>query len=703
MTTWRKVGCCFIAAVAAVGARADGVIPASAYVQDGLIAHWDGIENGGTGLHVDVSENGWKDLVGGCVLEKRLETGGQVTTGDHNVILSANAALQTYDEGGRATFIANTMGTQASTLELAGQEHAQGVQNMWFLLGNADDTTMYHAENRIFGWYTEDNKVLKTITYAAPNLKALTWKTSESLYPLDKDFTVAFVTEDIASSSKVCVDGEVRYSSGVCADRTSRSATKGSISLHAWCKGPISATDLDFSSIRIYSRALDSAELAFNTALDQARFKKAEVSTVRMHEGKVQVLVKASNPTVDTEASVSIDGGAAAPSVEKWVDQGESVRLVAMASSQTFQFLAWGGAGAAHLSEEQKTSADITVKADIALALSPEFSIADPSGCWVCANGELTNTECPGWVFNATLKNGNEVTVSSVKTSGTAGLVDFTRMALIPSGAAYATAKIVGFGERLFRDAGSSSTVGSSVIVEVRIPTTVTEIPVRMCGCCANLERVVMHEGIKRIGTGAFQKCPKLSLVEPFLPDGLEYLGQYAFQQDAALAQTVKLGSFKDGAKPLVFEDSAELGDVVYFDNSGVPTFEFGLNINKLPYGLMYMSTAAKDIVFHNWTPWSPASTVKPEWYPHTFSADSSRDYKMRLTIVKKSDEWAAWMADEANFTPWKKCDAATKQKYYDNFGANAPRPTGLSSAASTCRRMWVFYPKTSGMILMLK
>ena len=685
MKTLCKVCCCLFAAVVAVGVWADGNIPASAYVQDGLIAHWDGIENGGTGLHVDVSENGWKDLVGGCVLEKNVMSGGSVTTGDHNVILS-NATLRTSDVGGRATLIANTIGTSAQTIELAGREHAQGAQNFWLMVLKDQDSGY---GNRIVGWWTEGH-TLGSICLPASG-DGVTFNTLPStLAPDDVDFTAALVSENVSSGSDVFVNG-VRFAAGP--QRASRSATKGAVALHAWYGSNASTPPLDCSSVRIYSRTLDSAELAFNTALDQARFKKAEVSTIRMHEGKVQVLVRASDPMGDPAAVISIDGGTAASSVEKWVDQGKSVRLVATASSQGIQFHVWSGAGAVHLSAEQKTSADITVKADIALALSPEFSLADPSGCWVCADGELTNTECPGWVFNAALANGNEVTVNSVKTSGTAGLVDFTRMALIPSGAAYAPAKIVGFGARLFRE--------NTVIVDARIPTTVAEIPERMFGKCANLERVVMHEGIKRIGVGAFQMCPKLSSVEPFLPDGLEYLDQYAFQQDAALAQAVKLGSIKRGAKSLTFGASAG-ADIVYFDLSGVPTFEFGLNIDKLPNGLMNKSTAVQDIVFHNWTPWSFTGSPASD-YPHTFSADPSRDYKIRLTVLKRSDEWAAWMADEANFTPWAECDATTKQTYYDNFGATAPRPTGLSSAASTCRRMWVFYPKAPGFAILLK
>ena len=34
------------------------------YIQDGLVAHWDGIDNAGFGLH-DANANAWKDIVGG--------------------------------------------------------------------------------------------------------------------------------------------------------------------------------------------------------------------------------------------------------------------------------------------------------------------------------------------------------------------------------------------------------------------------------------------------------------------------------------------------------------------------------------------------------------------------------------------------------------------------------------------------------------
>ena len=50
------------AVLGAVAAYATAYTSAS-YVQDGLIAQWDGIDNAGTGVH-DPTTNVWKDLKG---------------------------------------------------------------------------------------------------------------------------------------------------------------------------------------------------------------------------------------------------------------------------------------------------------------------------------------------------------------------------------------------------------------------------------------------------------------------------------------------------------------------------------------------------------------------------------------------------------------------------------------------------------------
>ena len=62
MNTWRKVGCC-LAAVAAAFVVHAGTVPSSDYVQKGLVAHWDAIENAGVGTHSSDTTT-WVDLCG---------------------------------------------------------------------------------------------------------------------------------------------------------------------------------------------------------------------------------------------------------------------------------------------------------------------------------------------------------------------------------------------------------------------------------------------------------------------------------------------------------------------------------------------------------------------------------------------------------------------------------------------------------------
>ena len=65
----KKTGMSTFAATAALmvamaqPGMADGVA-ASSYIQDGLVACWDGIENAGAGTH-DAGVTVWKDIVGG--------------------------------------------------------------------------------------------------------------------------------------------------------------------------------------------------------------------------------------------------------------------------------------------------------------------------------------------------------------------------------------------------------------------------------------------------------------------------------------------------------------------------------------------------------------------------------------------------------------------------------------------------------------
>mgnify|MGYP004531785435 FL=1 len=71
------------------------------------------------------------------------------------------------------------------------------------------------------------------------------------------------------------------------------------------------------------------------------------------------------------------------------------------------------------------------------------------------------------------------------------------------------------------------STFFDSDIVEIRIPTTVKEIPGWCFQLCENLERIYLHDGITSIGQGAFSSCPSLDHIT--IPKGVTVLSKDLF------------------------------------------------------------------------------------------------------------------------------------------------------------------------------
>ena len=71
------------------GFSASADIPASAYVQDGLVVQFDGIENAGRGRH-DSSATTWVDLAGGI---------GDATRKSDKVVWQENCWTNGVDEG----------------------------------------------------------------------------------------------------------------------------------------------------------------------------------------------------------------------------------------------------------------------------------------------------------------------------------------------------------------------------------------------------------------------------------------------------------------------------------------------------------------------------------------------------------------------------------------------------------------------------
>ncbi len=111
----------------------------------------------------------------------------------------------------------------------------------------------------------------------------------------------------------------------------------------------------------------------------------------------------------------------------------------------------------------------------------------------------LTEQDVPSggtaWVFNCTV-SGQNLTLASVKTAGTAGALDFRAAIEASNGGTYA---ITALGNSLFN--------ANADITSVRLPDTLTTI-----------------------GGYCFQNCTSLRSVTPFLPDTVTDVGCAAFQ-----------------------------------------------------------------------------------------------------------------------------------------------------------------------------
>lgn len=81
---------------------------------------------------------------------------------------------------------------------------------------------------------------------------------------------------------------------------------------------------------------------------------------------------------------------------------------------------------------------------------------------------------------------------------------------------------LTSLGKEAFRESG---------IKELYVPGSVNEVPYYCCYCCYNLEKVVIAEGVKKIGTFTFVGCSSLTKV--YIPRSVIYIDEYAFQYNS--------------------------------------------------------------------------------------------------------------------------------------------------------------------------
>lgn len=154
------------------------------------------------------------------------------------------------------------------------------------------------------------------------------------------------------------------------------------------------------------------------------------------------------------------------------------------------------------------------------------------------------------WVFNVSV-SGTEMTVNTVKTTPTVGLLDLSTPV---DGGAYTITRC---GNRMIRQC--------SVVTEVRLPST-----------------------LQRIDAAAFEQCPNLTTVTPFLPESVTFVDQYAFNGSTALTGDLAL-----------LNDSVTLGNTGYqFNKTAVTSADLGLGVTIIPQYTFGKCDSLTNVVF---------------------------------------------------------------------------------------------------------
>ena len=237
------------------------------YVQTGLIAMWDGIENAGWGEHTDDVSNGWKSLISGEVLNV---SAGYTFKKDH-LDLSANADGMPTHISGTTFFTAwgNAVDAKTLTFEVATQTDAPGSGDFTGAVrNNIGPNTVYgfvciqatacqgnaNASGSGYYWLRHSN------SWAGTNHIALTFAPSTKEGRIDASLfrnAVNVVSQTVPTSSATTPNFSNLKDAYWLVGK--RKTYQNKPADRVYC-------------CRIYNRTLTADEIAANYAIDKARF-----------------------------------------------------------------------------------------------------------------------------------------------------------------------------------------------------------------------------------------------------------------------------------------------------------------------------------------------------------------------------------------------------------------------------------------------
>ena len=324
-------------------------IPTSAYIQDGLIALYDSIENAGPGLH-DATPEKWVNLAEGSD-DIPLKAGYHVF-GDKSLVLKreriAGADLPGVRNASSFTYEAyvkmNNMAGGANDMPCLTADTKGGIghdtrpENGF--CGFAASGSNWGSQKAYYGWFSKRYRSI--------------------------DIAYAYHTLASSGSATGYLDGESLTRSGSWTASTASAAPDGNVYIGN------ASVEYEFGCARVYSRALTANEAMINANIDKMRFAGADPDKLtwpeeyRWRNGKLMRRVRIEcDPRYGT---VSIDGGEPQSGLIELFFEARpgssastSVTLTATPTARATGFRTWQGSGISNQRNEPTVTLTVTL------------------------------------------------------------------------------------------------------------------------------------------------------------------------------------------------------------------------------------------------------------------------------------------------------------------------------------------------------
>ena len=394
---------------------ASAALSAKSYVDKGLIAHWDGIENVSYGGAHDNTATTWTELTGnGPNIAKPTGSAfvneGLQTVRANGTTIAAATAKKVLDAFASANYTAEIAFNKTTLTPNSSYGYKNKICVM-LLFGNAKYWMGTHEDSKM-GMNPNDGGNEGYLHLGGVYVTPTTTMGNHSF--------------SCAQSNRTCI----ARADGTLSSTGTTTPLASPNTAHGFCLNRAYYQDygLDgiYYAIRIYNRPLSADEVAVNYAVDSVRYFGADASSLTLPDGwrfdttdgvklekRLSIYVKNG-----VGGTVSVNGAAAATDNAVWCEQGGTTTVTLVATpAEGYAFVGWNG-----LDDSIKYDSSVTASInDNVYAVFRKTDGSDPqSYSWVgAAGGDWNNAT--SWVDEDGLRGvpvaGDSVTIPAGKSA----------------------------------------------------------------------------------------------------------------------------------------------------------------------------------------------------------------------------------------------------------------------------------------------